>query len=366
MKNEMLNLLLLKYESRNNPKFISNREIMSFFNQYRNRINREDFLCIKNYFLSVLSAPRSVFMELEKRFTYDSIMNQGPEHQNIFLPARWKECEESLQLKRYSRRTITIYLSALRLANTWIKIKFNKTLDIAGQEDIRRYFLYLTNDKKASSSQVRIARFAVSYYFRIILKKYIDLKFVESLKESKHLPTVLTKSEIEAVVRSITNLKHRTIIALMYSSGLRLSELVNLRTGDIDLKALTIHVRGGKGNKDRVTIFSERLRDDIAVFMARKKADDYLFISLHKDSNGKPRPVSGRTVQKIFERALETAGVHKHATPHDLRHSFATHLLESGISIRYIQQLLGHKNISTTAVYTRVTNPDIKGIKSPF
>jgi integrase/recombinase XerD len=362
----MLKLLLIKYESKNDPRFISNREILSFFDEYEDQINREDFLCIRDYFLATLQVSRSAFKNLEERFSYTAIMNNRSENQNIFLPARWKECVESLQLKRYSRRTVFIYLSALKLANTWIKVSFNKTLDTAGMNDLRRYFLYLTNDKKASSSQIRIARFAILYYFRDVLKKDVDLTFTVSLKTEKHLPTVLTKTEIETVVRSITNLKHRTIIALMYSSGLRLSEMTNLRVGDIDIKALTIHVRRGKGNKDRVTIFSERLRDDIAVFMARKTPGDYLFVSLHKDRHGRPRPVSGRTVQKVFERALVRAGINKHATPHDLRHSFATHLLENGISIRYIQQLLGHKNLSTTAVYTRVTNPDIKGIKSPY
>jgi site-specific recombinase XerD len=217
-----------------------------------------------------------------------------------------------------------------------------------------------------STSYVRIHRFALQYYFMKVLGGVIDLSFVEGLRGSSHIPTILARDEISRMLSAINNLKHRTIIALMYSSGLRLSELLELRVGDIDLAGLTVHVREGKGRKDRITIFSGKIREDLSSIMGDRPGGDFVFTSSQRDGRGVYPRLSGRTVQAVFARALVRAGVRKKASPHDLRHSFATHLLENGISIRHIQMLLGHKNIATTTVYTRVAQPSLKGIRSPL
>lgn len=171
---------------------------------------------------------------------------------------------------------------------------------------------------------------------------------------------VLTKQEIERLLSVIINRKHKTLVGLSYAGGLRISEAIHLRVQDIDLEAKTIFVHQGKGKKDRISILSDRLISDLATLTNYKSARAYVFES---ERGG---PLTTRTAQKIFETALVKAGINKPATFHSLRHSFATHLLENGTDIRYVQELLGHANIRTTQIYTQVTNPMLKNIKSPF
>jgi site-specific recombinase XerD len=150
------------------------------------------------------------------------------------------------------------------------------------------------------------------------------------------------------------------MLALAYGAGLRLSEVVNLKVKDLSLDELTIHLKQAKGKKDRITILSEKIKDDLKNYIVGKRADEFVFTS---ERGGK---LSERTLQKIFQTALKKAKIKKPATFHSLRHSFATHLLENGVDVRYVQELLGHANIRTTQVYTKVTNPRLKNIKSPL
>ncbi|MEK7512332.1 MAG: tyrosine-type recombinase/integrase, partial [Patescibacteria group bacterium] len=143
-------------------------------------------------------------------------------------------------------------------------------------------------------------------------------------------------------------------------AGLRVSEVVNVRIKDVDLDGLQLHVKQGKGNKDRITVLPEKLKNDILQFITGKNSDDYLFAS---ERGGK---LTKRTAQIIFERAMKKVGIVKDATFHSLRHRYATHLLENGVDVRYVQALLGHANIRTTQIYTHVTNPAIRNIKSPL
>lgn len=369
--NNILKLLLDKYSYKREPKFISNKDIYEFFIKNKEKINYYDFMQIRNYFLEEIGAYRKIFFELEKWYAVPVnesrvSLRDGSIIKKKIYPRYYQEFKDALKLKRYSPKTIKLYLGALSAANEWFVANIKRVIDDVSSYDVHDYFLFLTNYKKASLSAMRIHRFAISYYYKQILNRTIDLSYVEGLRDSKHLPVVLSREEIQTVLDVINNLKHRTMLALMYSSGLRLSELVSLRVRDIALEELTVHVKEGKGRKDRITIFSEKIRDDVERFMRGKGADEYLFQSPMKDSHGRHYRLSGRTVQKVFENALKRAGIVKKATPHDLRHSFATHLLENGISIRHIQQLLGHKNITTTTIYTRVYNPHLKGIKSPL
>lgn len=185
----------------------------------------------------------------------------------------------------------------------------------------------------------------------------INLKFA---KRTKRLPIVLSRQEIKEIIDSIKNLKHKLIISLAYGAGLRISEVVNLKVKDINLEELTIHLKNAKGKKDRITIFPEKIKNDLQNLIADKNLGDYLFES---ERGGK---LTERTAQKVFENALRITRVKKDATFHSLRHSFATHLLENGVDVRYVQELLGHQNIRTTQIYTQVTNPKLKNIKSPL
>lgn len=185
----------------------------------------------------------------------------------------------------------------------------------------------------------------------------INLKFA---KRSKKLPIVLSREEIKSVIDAIRNPKHKLIISLAYGAGLRISEVVNFKVKDINLEELTIHLKNAKGKKDRITIFPEKIKNDLQGLIAGKNLNDYLFES---ERGGK---LTERTAQKVFENALREAGIKKDATFHSLRHSFATHLLENGVDVRYVQELLGHQNVRTTQIYTQVTNPKLKNIKSPL
>ena len=185
----------------------------------------------------------------------------------------------------------------------------------------------------------------------------INLKFA---KRSKKLPIVLSREEIKNIIEAIKNPKHKLIISLAYGAGLRISEVISLKVKDVNLEELTIHLKNAKGKKDRITIFSEKIKTDLRHLIADKNPNNYLFES---ERGGK---LTERTAQKVFENALRKAGIKKDATFHSLRHSFATHLLENGVDVRYVQELLGHQNIRTTQIYTQVTNPKLKNIRSPL
>ena len=176
-------------------------------------------------------------------------------------------------------------------------------------------------------------------------------------KESK-IPEILNKEEIRKIIDSIKNLKHKLMIQLIYSAGLRVSELISLRTKDIDIERNVIYIRQGKGAKDRISLFPESIKKDFLKYLLQCSPKNYLF-----ESN-RQKKYSSKSVEKIVEKASKELG--KKIRPHTLRHSFATHLLEQGIDIRKIQKLLGHKNLRTTQIYTHVANTDIKNIKSPL
>ena len=185
----------------------------------------------------------------------------------------------------------------------------------------------------------------------------IDIRFA---KKSKKLPIVLSRDEINGLINSISNHKHKLLVSLAYGAGLRISEVLSIKVGDVDLNELQLHIKEAKGMKDRITVLSEKLCNDLEVMMAGKGAGDYVFNS---ERGGK---LSVRTAGKIFKNALMKAGIKKDATFHSLRHSFATHLIENGTNIRYVQSLLGHSSIKTTELYTKVTSLGLRGIKSPL
>jgi len=200
---------------------------------------------------------------------------------------------------------------------------------------------------------------AIKYLYRDVLRspEKIDLKFA---KRSKALPVVLSRKEITDMINALANPKHRLVLSLAYGSGLRVSEVINLRVRDVDTDELCVHIKHAKGMKDRITVFPEKLVADMQNALAGKQPGDYVFES---NRGGK---LTAMSLQKVCKAAMQKAGVKKKATFHSLRHSFATHLLENGVDVRYVQELLGHQNIRTTQRYTHVTNPQLKNIKSPL
>lgn len=262
--------------------------------------------------------------------------------------------ERELKLRNYSPKTIKSYL---RYINDYLKFvskhKFND------KNEAIREFLSKKENKGASPQTVNLALNAIKFLYKEILKDKggIDLKFS---KRSQKLPVVLNREEIAKLIQAPQNPKHKLILGLTYSAGLRLSEVINLRVKDLDSQNLSLHIKNGKGKKDRITIFSEKLKEDLENLVKLKNKNDYLFES---SRGGK---MKDRTVQKIFAQALKKSEIKKPASFHSLRHSFATHLLENGTDVRYVQELLGHNNIRTTQAYTKVMNPSLKNIKSPL
>jgi integrase/recombinase XerD len=265
-----------------------------------------------------------------------------------------EKIENELKLRNYSKKTIKSYLICLSDYFRYIK---NVVKD-PNVSLVKKYLL----EKQArgqSSQTINLYLNAIKYFYREIFKNDIpiDIKFA---KISNKLPVVLSKNEIEKIIASINNKKHKLLIALSYGAGLRVSESINLKIKDVDLNELIIHLKGAKGNKDRLTIFPERIKTELTEIMALRDKNDYVFRS---ERGGK---LTDRSAQKVFENALKKCNINKEATFHSLRHSFATHLLENGVDVRYVQELLGHANIRTTQIYTKVTNPSLKKIKSPL
>ena len=261
---------------------------------------------------------------------------------------------DELKLRHYSPRTVKSYQAFLE--------KYFQacphdicSLDL---EHLRQY-LIKKSEQGYEATSVNLMHNAIKFYYDQIIRIPIKLE-IKFAKRRQYLPIVLSREEIQRLLVVITNIKHRLMIALSYGAGLRVSETVGLRVKNVDLDNLSLNLTGAKGNKDRQTIIPAKLVEEIKVLMAGKSIEDYLFAS---ERGGK---LTDRTAQKIFETALKKSGIQKAATFHSLRHSFATHLLENGVDIRYIQELLGHSNIRTTQIYTKVTNKAIRNIKSPL
>lgn len=266
----------------------------------------------------------------------------------------FKKTEELLRLKNYSPKTIKSYLFYIKDF-----LLFAKQNEITEKNEAIKCFLSSRLEKGNSSQTINLALNAIKFFYREVIKSQdkIDLKFA---KTSNKLPVVLSRDEMGIIIKQILNSKHKLMISLAYAGGLRVSEIINLKVKDIDLNELTIHLKGTKGNRDRITIFPEKLKCDITNIIFGKQGNDFLFAS---ERGGK---LTERTAQKVFENALKKSGIVKNATFHSLRHSFATHLLENGVDVRYVQELLGHQNIRTTQIYTHVTNPAIRNIRSPL
>jgi len=262
--------------------------------------------------------------------------------------------ERELKIKNYSPKTVKCYLYGIR---EYFSFKGDDFVRL-DQENIREFLLYC-EQKRISPQSRNLFLNAIKFYYRNVLKNSKKIE-IQSAKNPKSLPVVLSRSEIEKILLSLVNTKHRLILSLAYGSGLRVSEVVALKVQDLDFAEATLHIKRAKGQKDRITILPEKLINDFRNLTAGKAKNDFVFSS---ERGGK---LTTRTAQNIFEKALRISGIKKSATFHSLRHSFATHLLENGVDVRYVQELLGHQNIRTTQRYTQVTNPKLKNIKSPL
>jgi len=267
-----------------------------------------------------------------------------------------KKLSTELKLKGFSDRTVKIYSYFVEKYLNKL-LEENKTLEISNIDDIKSFLAGLINSY--SNKSRALATSALRFFYKNVVNKPELMIGIETPKREQYLPSVLAREEIKKLIESACTEKSRLVISLLYSSGIRVSELVNLKISDIDLE----NKRGvvfGKGNKSRQIFLSENLCKELRNYIEKRKPKEYLF------STKKEKPLTTRNIQKLIKKAKEKAGITKKVTPHTLRHSFATHLLESGIDIRKIQVLLGHSRIDTTQIYTRVSTKELENIKNPL
>jgi site-specific recombinase XerD len=263
---------------------------------------------------------------------------------------------QELIIRGFSRRTIQSYL-----AHNQRFLEFSgKSARAVDSQDIKNYLLYLKSQNYTNTSLNQVIS-ALKFYYGQILKRKLFFS-IRRPKKEKFLPIVLTKTEIIKIINCSHNLKHKLLLSLMYGSGLRVSEVIRIKISHLDLMSKSLLVKDAKGQKDRFTLLSSSSIKLLNLYLPKLPSEQKYLFSGQQGKNH----LSQRSSQKIFETALQESGIKKDATCHSLRHSFATHLLESGVDIRYIQKLLGHQNIKTTEIYTHVARNFFNNIKSPL
>lgn len=269
-------------------------------------------------------------------------------------PLRQRMIRE-LQLQRKASQTIEAYVTAVRQ----LAQHYHRSPEQISHDEVRDYFHFLITDRKLAVSSLNQKLAGIRFLYRRVLGQ-ADFDLRIDRKRSGRLPEPLSRSEVERLLEAVANSKHRVMLMTAYASGLRVSEIVQLRIEDIHSDRMLIHVRQGKGNKDRYTLLSMRLLSELREYWKQQRPQPWLF------PNRKGIPLSRTSVQRVFYRAKERAGIEHGRGIHSLRHSFATHLLEAGVDLTIIGRLLGHRSLSTTARYLHVTSRHVQGIRSPL
>ena len=263
-----------------------------------------------------------------------------------------------LSSKRYSANTIKTYSDAL---HTFLKYYHHKPIEQITNDDVIGFNNdYILKNKLSASYQNQVVN-GVKLFFKEIQGATINIDLVHRPKREKLLPNVLSKEEIKQILNAPTNIKHKAMLSLIYACGLRRSELLNLKPNDIDSKRGVIIIRQAKGKKDRIAPLSEKILVMLREYYKAYKPATWLF-----EGQTINEKYDERSLASVLKRALEKTDISKPVTLHWLRHSYATHILESGTDLRYIQELLGHKSSKTTEIYTHVSTKNIQNIKSPF
>jgi site-specific recombinase XerD len=275
------------------------------------------------------------------------------------LPAFLKDplarMDEEMVLRGLTRDTRRLYLAHVRRFYT------GRRGPEVDEEEIRRWLLQLLRGGR-SHSFANQALSALRFLYRHVLEVPAPVASIPRAKGKKALPMVLSEGEVRRFLEALEHPKHRAIAFVLYSGGLRVSEAARLKIGDIDSERGQIHVRQGKGRKDRFVMLSRVVLEVLREYVRVERPSDWLFPAGHR----RDRHITPRAIQRQVSMAAARAGIQKRVTPHMLRHSFATHLLEAGTDLRYIQELLGHANISTTVLYTHVARREARKIQSPI
>jgi len=284
-------------------------------------------------------------------------LTPAPPELNAAQVAALDSMRRKLEVARYSPRTIDTYLSATK---KFFQHFASKQPNAIETNDIEAYQYHLASTRKVSNSYLNQVVNAVRYYYKDVMGDHHRVKFIERPRSERKLPKVLSEEKVAAILKAVDNLKHKCILMLIYSAGLRLGELLALERTDIIPERKQVLIRGGKGGKDRVSLLSEKMLVLLTEYLHVYGPGTYLF------EGPEGGMYSATSVQMVFKRAKKKAGITAPATVHTLRHSFATHLLENGTDLRYIQTLLGHASSKTTEIYTHVSTKALGKIRSPL
>jgi site-specific recombinase XerD len=269
---------------------------------------------------------------------------------------------QDMRLRNLSRHTIDAYVLAVKqFAN-----HFGQSPEQLSSEQVREYLLYLVQEKHASWSRYNIARCGLQFLYRVTLGRDERFAKLPCARDRKRLPTVLSAEELRRLFEVVAHQpRHKALLMTLYGAGLRISEALELKPADIDSQRMLIHVKGGKGNKDRMVKLSTQLLAALRNAWRNKPANDP-GIWLFPQVNHPDRAMESGTAERIVSRAARRAGITKRVTPHTLRHSYATHLLDAGVDLRTIQLLLGHTNLKTTSLYMHVSQARLRAAASPL
>lgn len=263
-----------------------------------------------------------------------------------------------LQSKRYSPNTIETYTDAMR---SFLRFFSKKKIEDICNEDLIQYNNeYILANRFSESFQNQVVN-AVKLFFKTVENSHLNVENIHRPKRSKKLPNVLSKEDVKAILNAPINIKHRAMLSLIYACGLRCGELLSLKLNDIDSDRMILHIKSAKGKKDRIVPLSEKIVLLLREYYKAAKPQVYLFEGQKKGTR-----YDERSLQNVLKQSLAKTNITKPVTLHWLRHSYATHLLENGTDLRYIQELLGHRSSKTTEIYTHVSTKSIRQIKSPF
>ena len=263
-----------------------------------------------------------------------------------------------MEYRNFSTSTISTYCDCMMV----LEAKINKPLHTITTEELKSFLHFLLIEKKSSVSYINQNISAFKIFTQDVLKQPWDGIKIKRPRREKKLPTVLSVNEVENLLSSTRNLKHRAMLMLMYSAGLRKSELLQMKPKAIDSERMVVNITQGKGRKDRLSILSPKTLEILRLYYQVERPKIYLF-----EPNGNPGMcISDRTLDNIVKKNAQKAGIKKDISSHTLRHSFATHLLEAGVNLRLIQEFLGHTSLKTTSIYLHLTNVNPKSIVSPL
>jgi integrase/recombinase XerD len=273
------------------------------------------------------------------------------------LSALKEKMKMDMELRGFSPNTVKAYLTQVRNYAQY----YNLSPELMGEKEIRGYLYYCSTEKHFSESHLNIIYSSLKFLYLKTMQRKWNIDAIPRRKRIEKLPIILSRKEISTIFSATTNLKHKAILMTIYGGGLRVSEACRLKIVNIDSKNMQILIQQGKGKKDRYTLLSNQNLSVLRTYYKRYNPSTWLFCGATGDKH-----ITERSIQRIFQEAKIKAGIKKNVSVHNLRHCFATHLLEQGTDLCYIQELMGHASIGTTMIYLHLRKLDVLNVISPL